>query len=210
MKIRFPAVYPITDTALSGLSVPEQVEQMIAGGAQLIQLREKRLSSRDFYEAASEALRLARPRDVRIIINDRVDIALLLDADGVHLGQEDISPVHARRLLPERAIIGYSTHNLSQAAEAVRLPIDYLAFGPIFQTSTKEDPDPVTGLDLLADTKILAGDLTVVAIGGIDEDNLRSVLNAGADSAAMIGSIVAKGNDISSKLRSLLTISTGD
>jgi thiamine-phosphate pyrophosphorylase len=206
VRIQLPPVYPITDTALSGLSIPEQVRQMTAGGATLIQLREKKASSRDFYKAASHAIEFARTNDARIIINDRVDIAMLLDADGVHLGQEDLSPVHARRLLGEKAIIGYSTHNLSQAAEAVKLPIDYLAFGPVFPTSTKENPDPVVGLELLAEVKGIAADLPLIAIGGIDETNIASVWTAGADSAAMIGNIVAGPNGITANMRSLLSI----
>lgn len=202
----FPQVYPITDTAISGLSIPEQVEQMIAGGAEIIQLRDKKASSRDFYQAAAAAVKFARGRRVKIFINDRVDIAMLLDADGVHLGQEDLSPVHARRLLGEEAIIGFSTHTLSQAAEAVRLPIDYLAFGPIFPTLTKENPDPVVGLELLTEVKSITGNLPLIAIGGIDETNIAGVLAAGADSAAMIGSIAAAASGITSRVRSLLSI----
>lgn len=208
MKIQFPAVYPITDIELSGLSLAEQVEQMAAGGAKLIQIRDKRSSSRDLYNEAAEAIRFSEALDVRIIINDRVDIAMLLNADGVHLGQEDLSPIHARRLLGENAIIGYSTHTLAQAAAAARLPIDYLAFGPIFQTSTKENPDPVVGLDLLADVKRIAGHLPLIAIGGIDESNIGSVLDAGADSAAIIGGIVTGPKEIAAKVRSLLSVSS--
>jgi thiamine-phosphate pyrophosphorylase len=208
VTIQLPPVYPITDTAVSGLSILHQVEQMAAGGADLVQLREKKASSRDFYNAAAETLRFARERGVRIIVNDRVDIATLLNADGVHLGKEDLSPIHARRLLGETAIIGYSTHTLSQAAEAVKLPIDYLAFGPIFPTRTKENPDPVVGLDLLAEVKIIAGDLPLVAIGGINESNIEAVLNSGADSAAMIGSVLTDPDQIALKIRSLLSISS--
>ena len=116
-----PKIYPITDTRLVNLSHAEQVERLSGGGAKLIQLREKYDSPKDFYEQAKDALEIARKYDVKIIINDRVDIALALKADGVHLGQDDISPAHARKILGEKAIIGFSTHNLKQAIEAVKL-----------------------------------------------------------------------------------------
>ncbi len=211
MKIRLPPIYPITDTRLSALSIPEQVRQMASGGARFVQVREKTASSRDFFAAAAEALRIAHENGVRLIINDRVDIVMLLGADGVHLGQEDLSPVEARRLLGEKAVIGYSTHTLAQAAEAVKLPIDYLAFGPVFQTSSKENPDPVVGLDLLARVKAVAAGLPLVAIGGIDEGNLTGVLAGGADSVAMIGAVSRGPDPIDSNVRTLLAIgSSGD
>lgn len=206
MKVELPTIYPITDSAISGFSIPEQVERFIAGGATLIQIREKHASSREFYEAAAAAIAHPRPPGVRIIINDRVDIAMLLNADGVHLGQDDLSPMHARRLLGSGSIIGYSTHTVSQAAEALDLPIDYLAFGPIFPTATKNDPDPAVGLDLLAEVKRLAGGLPLVAIGGIDEANVRMVLDSGADSAAMISSILSDPDRITLKVRHLLSL----
>jgi thiamine-phosphate pyrophosphorylase len=177
---------------------------MAAGGASFIQLREKKAPAREFYEAARHALAVARERGIRLIINDRVDIAMVLGADGVHLGQNDLSPVHARRLLGERAIIGWSTHTLEQAAEAVRLPIDYLAFGPVFATSTKEDPDPVVGLRMLSEVRSIAGGIPVVAIGGVNETNLREVLAAGADSAAVISAILAGSATVEGRVRSLL------
>src|SRR5437879_3913067 len=118
-------LYPITDTRLSGLSQAAQVAQLIEGGATLIQLREKYLPAREFYQEAQEALRLARSRGSRIIINDRVDIALALKADGVHLGQDDLPPVAARKLLGADAIIGFSTHSAEQARTAIAMPVDY-------------------------------------------------------------------------------------
>src|SRR6266849_8754609 len=112
---RLPRVYPITDTDLSGLSHAEQVDRLIAGGATLIQLRDKQAAPRDFYRQAEAALQIARKHNARLIINDRVDIALALRADGVHLGQTDMTAEAARRLLGERVIVGISTHNLAQA-----------------------------------------------------------------------------------------------
>lgn len=179
---------------------------MISGGAAFIQIREKHGSSRDFYSAASEAIKLARAKNVRVIINDRVDIAMMLDADGVHLGQEDLSPVSARRLLGENKIIGYSTHTAVQAAEAVKLPIDYLAFGPVFPTRTKENPDPVVGIKQLAQIKQIADGLPLVAIGGIDASNVRSVLDAGADTAAVISAALLGPDEIEDNVRKLLSM----
>jgi thiamine-phosphate diphosphorylase len=117
MSFELPQLYPLTDAALSGLSHAEQVERLMDGGATLIQLREKDLSPVEFYRQAKAALGIARQRRVRIIINDRVDLALALRADGVHLGQSDLPPLAARRLLGENAIIGLSTHSADQARQ---------------------------------------------------------------------------------------------
>ena len=165
----FPAVeiYPITDVRLTGLSHAEQVTRLIQGGATLIQLREKNLSPREFFRQAQAALEVARAHDVRIIINDRVDIALALHADGVHLGQDDMPPYAAREILGDEAMIGFSTHNPAQAIGASTLPIDYLAIGPVFPTSSKSNPDPVVGLEGLREVRDAVGDLPLVAIGGI-------------------------------------------
>jgi len=126
---------------------------------------------------------------VDFIVNDRVDVAGLVDADGVHLGQHDLPPVEARRILGPGAIIGFSTHDHQQLAEALGDPsIDYVAYGPIFATASKADPDPVRGVDDLRDA---ARDCTLplVAIGGIDASNIAAVVGAGADAAAVIGAI---------------------
>lgn len=204
MNLQLPPIYPITDTTASSLSHAEQVERLISGGATFIQLREKKNSARAFFDDAAEALRLARKAGAAIIINDRVDIALALGADGVHLGQADMPVRAARRLLGPKAIIGYSTHNLDQVTEALDLPIDYLALGPVFLTSSKQDPDPVVGLEQLSVAKALAGELPVVAIGGIDEHRLLEVLSAGANSAAMISEILSVPENISQNLGKLL------
>lgn len=184
----FPKLYPLTDTRLSHLSHAEQVERFAAGGATLIQLREKRATPRQFYEAAVEAMRVARSLGVLLIINDRVDIAIAVDADGVHLGQDDLPPERARALLGENRIIGYSTHDVKQAMAADSMAIDYVAIGPIFQTSTKENPDAVVGLEALASIKSQISK-PLVAIGGITLAQAASVLEAGADSLAVISDL---------------------
>jgi thiamine-phosphate pyrophosphorylase len=154
-----------------------------------VQVREKRASALEFYEQATAALAIAAERGVHLIINDRVDIALATGATGVHLGQDDLPPEAARRLLGEDAVIGYSTHSVAQALEAARMPIDYLAIGPVFTTSTKENPDPVVGLEGLRSVKAAIGSLPLVAIGGIKPANTAEVLAAGADSVAMISGL---------------------
>jgi thiamine-phosphate diphosphorylase len=204
LRFDLPKLYPVTDARLSGLSHAQQVARLIDGGATFIQLREKRRSPREFYREAEEALRVARARGARLIINDRVDIALALRADGVHLGQDDLPPEAARRILGSRAIIGYSTHNLEQAREAARLPVDYIAIGPIFSTSSKDNPDPVVGLEELSRVRRVTGDLPLVAIGGINLENAREALNAGAVSVAVISSLLAQPSEISSRTRELL------
>lgn len=196
MKLDLPRIYPITDTRISGLSHLEQVKRLVAGGAKFIQLREKNASSRDFCEQALEVVEFARAQGVRIIINDRVDIALALKADGVHVGQDDLPPELVRQILGPEAIIGFSTHTIGQVIAAVELPIDYIAYGPIFQTTTKENPDPIIGTEAIKEIRPLVGNLPIVAIGGISGNHLRSVIEAGADSAAMIGAILSEPDNI--------------
>lgn len=190
-------LYPITDTRLAVLSHADQVSQLSAGGARLIQLRAKELAARQFFEEAESALTIARHSGTKIIINDRVDIALALQADGVHLGQSDLSPEAARRLLGPNAIIGFSTHSLEQARLAARLPVSYLAIGPIFATRTKSNPDPTVGLDGLRSVKDVTGDIPLVAIGGITCENAASVIAAGADAVAVISALSLAGPNIS-------------
>jgi thiamine-phosphate pyrophosphorylase len=196
-----PKIYPITDTRVANLSHADEVRRLIEGGAEIIQLREKFSSPKDFYEDAKEALKIARAANVKIIINDRVDIALALKADGVHLGQDDLPPGHARKILGEKAIIGFSTHNVEQAVEALKFPIDYIAIGPVFATRTKENPDKTVGIEGLKKVREAIGDFPLVAIGGITLENFPEVLQAGADSVAVIGDLLKEEKNISEKMR---------
>ena len=198
-------LYPLTDTRLSNLSHAEQVLRFSEGGARVVQLREKHLSSGEFYDQAAVAVRVGRARNVTIIINDRVDVALAVGADGVHLGQDDLPPDAARWLLGNQAIIGFSTHNLEQAVEATRLPLDYIALGPIFGTSSKENPDPPVGLVGLAQVRQAMGKIPIVAIGGINRENARQVIEAGADAVAVISALLVPSAEIVTRTRQLLS-----
>jgi len=202
LKISLPKIYPITDRRLSGLSHTEQTREFIEGGATLIQVREKSTDMRVFYDDVVDALDLAREHGVTLLINDRVDIAMVTGADGVHLGQDDLPPAEARKLLGPKAIIGLSTHNIEQVRAVLDAPIDYVAVGPIYATATKTDPDPIVGLELLQEANRIAGEMPIVAIGGIDAGNVASVLAAGADSAAMISELY-RGGSIASHYREL-------
>lgn len=206
MKISLPKIYPITDVEISGLSHTEQVKRLIDGGATLIQLREKRLPAREFYSDAVAAISIARAARAKLIINDRVDIALALGADGVHLGQTDMPVKAARQLLGSEAVIGFSTHNLQQVQEALGLPINYLAFGPVFSTTTKNNSDPVAGLTELVRIRAVAGSIPIVAIGGINPSNIRAVLQSGANSAAVISAILSNPTLIAKNLTDLANL----
>lgn len=198
--MQLPRVYALTDVALSGLSHAEQVELLSQGGATLIQLREKQMPAREFYEQA----KLCGRRGVQLIINDRADVALAVGADGVHLGQDDMPPHAARELLGADAVIGYSTHNIEQAIAATKLPIDYLAIGPIFATTTKTDTAPVLGLEGLRAVRQAIGAFPLVAIGGITHANARQVIQAGADSVAVISAVLSDPGRIPAATRNLL------
>lgn len=206
MQFTLPKIYPITDTDISGLSHAEQVRRLAAGGARVVQIRQKEIDSRTWYDDLAEAVAAARSSGTALIVNDRVDIALICGADGVHLGQDDLPPAEARKLLGETAIIGYSTHTIGQVREALSMPVDYIAFGPIFRTSTKLDTDPVVGTELLRQVRDAAGAMPIVAIGGINAGNVRSVLAAGADSAAMIGALISDPESITERMREMTSL----
>jgi thiamine-phosphate pyrophosphorylase len=199
-----PRVYALTDVQLSGLSHAEQVDLFIRGGASLVQLREKQMPALEFYEQARGAVAIARQQGVTVIINDRVDVALAVGAHGVHLGQDDLPPEAVRELLGPEAIIGYSTHTVEQAREALTLPISYLAIGPILQTTTKTDTSPVLGLDALRAVRRAIGSLPLVAIGGITYANAREAIEAGADSVAVISALVSNPARITQATRDLI------
>ena len=209
--LHLPKLYAVTDSHLTNLSHAAQVSELIAGGARLIQLRDKHSSPREFYEDARKALNIARLAGAMLIINDRVDIALALGADGVHLGQDDLPPSSARRLADEKTsgrkfIIGYSTHNEAQAIAAANLPVDYIAVGPVFQTTSKDNPDPAIGIEGVRRVRAALDAMRVplVAIGGIDVRHAKEVLKAGANSLAIIGALLSEGSNISERTSEFL------
>ena len=195
MKTILPKIYPITDREVSGLSHAEQTKQLVAAGAKLIQIRDKKASSRELFEDVSHSVEIAHRYGALLIVNDRVDVALMTGADGVHIGQDDLPPGAARQMLGDNAIIGFSTHSVKQVREALADGFaDYIAFGPIFDTSTKMDHDPIVGLEKLAEIRTLIGGFPLVAIGGIGLKNIASVIASGADSAAMISEFYRVGD----------------
>jgi len=196
MEIHLPRLYPITDAKLSGLSHADQVALLIKGGATLIQIRDKSSTPDELYRAAIASIAIARPHGVRIIINDRADVALAADADGVHLGQDDLPVEQGRVLLGPSRIVGISTHSVAQAVRAAQLPVDYVAIGPAFRTTTKENPDPTVGLDLIREVRSKI-DKPLVAIGGITLERARDVVQAGAHSVAIISDLLTRGDIVS-------------
>lgn len=199
-------IYPLTDIQISALSHADQVAKLSDCGARVIQLREKTLSAREFFVEADAAMRVARKRGIQIIINDRVDIALALEADGVHLGLDDLPAETARRILGPEAIIGVSTHNLEQAKRAAQMPVDYIAIGPIFLTHTKESDNPAVGASGLRAVRAQIGNIPLVAIGGITEHSAPELLQAGATAVAVIGDLWATKSDPTFKMRRFMTL----
>jgi thiamine-phosphate pyrophosphorylase len=182
-----PRLYAIADATFGD---PVQLAaSLFNGGARLVQVRNKKGSARELLNQVETILSLA-PKDAEVIVNDRVDVALIAGAAGVHLGQTDLPAIEARQILGPKRVIGVSTHNLEQALAAGPLPVDYLAVGPIFPTATKEHPDPVVGIEKLA-AICKAVRKPVVAIGGIKLQDAAAVLAAGAQSVAVIHDVLA-------------------
>lgn len=187
---RLPAFYPILDTGIlarAGLSELEAAEAILEAGARILQFRHKEFFSRTVFEQAERVAKLCRAADVLFVMNDRADFAMLLDA-ALHLGQDDLDPADARKLLPASSIIGFSTHNREQLRAGDKQPVDYLAIGPIFDTGSKKNPDPVVGVVELAALRAVT-QKPLVAIGGVTRLNAHSILDAGADSLAVIGDL---------------------
>jgi thiamine-phosphate pyrophosphorylase len=192
-----PRLYTFADASFG--DPVRLAEALFNAGARIIQVRNKKGSARELLEQVERILSFA-PHGAEIIVNDRVDVALIAGAGGVHLGQDDVPPVEARRILGLDRMIGFSTHNLEQAMQAERLPVDYVAVGPIFLTATKEKPDPVVGLENLS-AICQAIRKPVIAIGGIKLENAEDVLKAGATSVAVISDVLSA-PDVASRVHS--------
>jgi thiamine-phosphate pyrophosphorylase len=214
--LQLPKLYAITDTQLSNYSHEEIVRLLLAGGARWIQLRDKEASAKELLDAARACLQLTRAVGAKLIINDRVDVALTADADGVHLGQDDLSVEEAREILGPGKLIGLSTHSLEQFQQALGTSADYLAVGPVYPTTSKENPDPVVGLEVVAAAKALT-DRPLVAIGGITVKRAPAVIAAGADSVAVISALypwpekldLTSKPDVTGQVQRLLQVLTG-
>jgi thiamine-phosphate pyrophosphorylase len=184
---RFPRLYAIADASFG--DPVRLARSLFDGGARLVQIRNKNACARELLDQVERVL-AAAPHDARVLVNDRADVAQIAEAAGVHLGQTDLPPSSARRILGPDRIIGISTHNMEQAVKASREPVDYIAVGPIFATSTKENPDPVVGLERLSQiSKVVQ--VPIVAIGGIRLETASDVIRAGAASVAVIRDLLA-------------------
>jgi len=178
--------------------VPALADAYLAGGARFLQIRAKRSASGAFLQMCEEVVASSRRAGATVIVNDRADIATLSHADGVHLGQDDLDPADARRILGGFATIGLSTHSLDQARAAARAPINYIAVGPVFGTSTKATGYHAVGTALVSDVREMLDkegmDLPIVAIGGITLERAPDVIRAGAASVAIISDLLSGGD----------------
>lgn len=200
-ELQLPRFYPILDTAYFS-AAPDPLDaiirfarELIEGGATVIQYRNKSGHAREMLSHGRELRRAVQDR-ARLIMNDRADLCLAAGFDGVHLGQDDLSPGAARRIFQQAHSsgqdglwIGFSTHNLEQLKEAEQMPVDYIAVGPVFTTVSKANPDPVIGLEGVRRARQITSK-PLVAIGGITRQNCRSVLEAGANCVAVISDVV--------------------
>ena len=195
-------LYIITDQRIShGKSHLEVAEAALAGGATVIQFRDKEMKDSEAVVACREIYKLTKKKGVSFIVNDRVEIAKAVDADGVHLGQEDMSFSSARKILGKEKIIGISVETVEQALKAVEGGADYLGVGPIYPTASKPDAGKVLGIARLKEIRESVN-IPIVAIGGINENNLEEVLRAGADGVAVISAVVSA-SDITEACRKL-------
>jgi thiamine-phosphate pyrophosphorylase len=184
--MKLPAFYPVLDADL--ISAVPAAEALLEAGVRILQFRHKSFFSRTAFEEASRISELCRRAGALFVVNDRADVAMLLNA-ALHLGQDDLAPADARRILPAATIIGFSTHNERQLRAGDAEPVDYLAIGPIFATGSKQNPDPVVGLDRLRTLRPLT-QKPLVAIGGITRELAPKVFEAGADSVAIVGDLI--------------------
>lgn len=189
--MKLPRVYPILDSEsleALGISLQTVAAAFLEGGAGILQIRRKGHWSREFFAAAQCVARLSREAGATLIVNDRADFALLLEA-GLHVGQDDLPPRDARKLMGRESVLGFSSHNVNQLCAAGGEPVDYVALGPVFRTASKRNPDPVVGVEEVSRCRALL-EKPLVAIGGITRENALQVLHAGADSVAVIAGLL--------------------
>jgi thiamine-phosphate pyrophosphorylase len=201
--LALPPLYAILDPEQTkGRAAEKVLHDLLDGGAKFLQLRVKSLPARDFFELARRARAATQSHGCTLIVNDRIDIALACGADGVHLGQDDLPLSIGRKLMGQR-IVGISTHDLEQAQQAEQNGADYIGFGPMFGSTTKDTGFTARGIEMLRQIRARVK-LPIVAIGGITEQNVAQVWQAGADSAAIISDI-SGADDIVSKARRIIS-----
>jgi thiamine-phosphate pyrophosphorylase len=187
---RLHAIIDVDAAARAGRAPLAVARAFLDGGARVLQLRAKSLASGPLLDLCEETVRLVRPYDAVVIVNDRADVARLAGAAGVHVGQDDLPPADARTILGAAAIVGLSTHTLPQLESAQHEPVSYVAVGPVFGTRTKDTGYDAVGLDLVSAAARLFAGRPVVAIGGITLENAASVIAAGASAVAVIGDLL--------------------
>ncbi len=188
-RLVLPRLYVILDAAL--LTVPESEcgQELVGAGVRLLQYRNKKASARELFEGAKRLSSLLIPQGATFVVNDRADVAWAAGASGVHVGQEDLEAGAARLVMGAGRLLGVSTHTLEQFEQAAASSADYIAVGPVFATSTKANPDPVVGIELIRRVR-LSTDKPIVAIGGITLERAGEVIQAGADSVAVVSDIL--------------------
>ena len=189
MALRFPRLYVIVDAGLMREPTTEIARKLLGAGVKMLQYRAKNVPAKEMLASARELAGVARSAGARFFVNDRPDVAYLSKAHGVHVGQDDLDVEEARAVVGPEAWVGLSTHNIEQFEKAARSSADYIAIGPIFETTSKVNPDPVVGLELVRRVRRLT-ERPVVAIGGITLERAAEVIDAGADSVAVISDIL--------------------
>ena len=200
------SLYLVTDQGLSkGRTLEYIVEEAVKGGVTMVQLREKDISSREFYELAKSLMFILKPLSIPLIINDRLDIALAVNADGLHIGQGDLPYSIARKIMGKDKIIGLSVETIEQARDANSMDVDYIGLSPVFSTNTKLDINTPLGLSGVQEIAGFTKHKTV-AIGGINSSNAESVIASGADGIAVVSAIVSHENpkEAAAILRSMI------
>ena len=193
MRLVLPRVYVILDAVLLNIPEIEFARKLADAGVRLIQYRNKNASARELFEKSRELAAFLNPIGVKFIVNDRADVCALAGADGVHVGQNDVGVEQARAVTGGGKWVGVSTHNAEQFCTALTTSADYLALGPIFATGSKMNPDPVVGLEQVRQARAMT-DRPIVAIGGITLERAGEVIQAGADSVAVISDILRAEN----------------
>lgn len=209
MRLVLPRLYVILDATLLNNSPQDCARELAAAGVRLLQYRDKSASARDLLGTSRELVSSLGGYGASLIVNDRPDVAALAGAKGVHVGQEDVDPEQARAVVGDEAWVGVSTHNLEQFRRAAATSADYIAVGPIFATTSKANPDPVVGLELLRQVRPLS-DKPIVAIGGVTLNRAASVIAAGADSVAVIRDVLCAAKPGDQVRRYLETLSAAN